>query len=104
MAAAYLQKQGYTIIHRNYRHKRAEIDLIAEKDGLLVFVEVKTRSSDTFGYPEEAVNRRKERMLLHAADTYIQQQKWEKDARFDIIAITLTAPEPIIHHIEDAFH
>lgn len=104
IASEYLQKQGYTILHKNYRYKRGEIDLIAKKESLLVFVEVKTRSTDTFGYPEEAVNLRKERMLLNAADEYIQQQNWKRDIRFDIIAVTLTTPEPFIHHIEDAFH
>jgi len=104
IAARYLLEQGYVILHRDYRYKRAEIDLIAEKDDLLVFIEVKTRSSDKFGYPEEAVNRRKERMLLNAAEVYIHQQKWRKDVRFDIIAITLALPTPLIHHIEDAFH
>lgn len=104
LAAAYLQENGYTIIQRNYRHKRTEIDIIAQKDDLLVFVEVKTRASDLFGYPEEAVNRRKERILLNAAEGYIHRQQWSKDIRFDIIAVTLTEPAPFIHHIEDAFH
>jgi putative endonuclease len=105
LAADYLQKQGYTILHRNYRYKRSEIDIIAVKDGLLIFVEVKTRTTDVFGFPEEAVNRRKERILLNAAEVFIHWRKWEKDIRFDIIAITLSATlPPFIHHIEDAFH
>jgi len=104
LAADYLQKQGYTILYRNYRYRRAEIDVIAVKDAVLVFIEVKTRASDVFGYPEEAVNKRKERMLLNAAEEFILQQNWQKDIRFDIISVTLTQPEPFIHHIQDAFH
>lgn len=104
MAVAYLQKRGYTILHKNYRYKRAEIDIIVLKEDLLIFVEVKTRANDNFGYPEEAVNRRKERMLLNAAEVFVHRQRWTKDVRFDIIAITLTGPDPFIHHIEDAFH
>ena len=102
-AAKYLQKKGYTIVKRNYRHRRAEVDIIAIQDEVLVFVEVKTRSSATFGFPEEAVSARKEAQLLTAADEYIHKAGWEKEVRFDIIAITL-APEMEIHHIEDAFH
>ncbi|MBF9252929.1 YraN family protein [Pontibacter sp. 172403-2] len=103
MAARYLQQSGYTILHRNYRYKRAEVDIIAQKDSLLVFVEVKTRATDVYGYPEEAVSPRKEELLLTAAAAYIEQQNWQHDVRFDIISVTLSAP-PVIHHIEDAFH
>ncbi|GAB3541722.1 YraN family protein [Pontibacter brevis] len=102
-AAAYLQQQGYSIVRRNYRHRRAEVDIIAQKENLLVFVEVKTRSTDRYGYPEEAVNYRKETMILNAAQAFIYKINWQHDIRFDIIAITLHAPVTI-HHIEDAFH
>lgn len=104
LAANYLLKQGYRILNRNYRNKRTEIDIIAQKDGVLVFIEVKTRTTDVFGYPEEAVNRRKEKILLNAAEVYIHKHKWLHDIRFDIISVTLVEPEPFIHHIEDAFH
>lgn len=104
LAAEFLLKQGYAILHRNYRYKRTEIDIIAQKDGVLIFIEVKTRATDVFGYPEEAVNRRKERILLNAAEVFIHRIRWQKDIRFDIISVTLTAPQPFIHHIEDAFH
>ncbi len=103
LAARHLQQQGYAIQARNYRYKRAEVDIIAQKGSLLVFVEVKTRATDTFGYPEEAVNARKEALLLTAASAYIEQQSWQFDVRFDVIAVTLGTP-PVLHHIEDAFH
>ncbi|TXK37186.1 YraN family protein [Pontibacter qinzhouensis] len=102
-AVRYLQEMGYQICCRNFRYKRAEVDVIAQKDGLLVFVEVKTRASDKFGFPEEAVGARKEALLLAAAEEYIYQTNWQHDIRFDIISITL-APTPTVHHIKDAFH
>lgn len=103
LAQNYLQQQGYSILHTNYRYKRAEIDIIAHKSELLVFVEVKTRTTDTFGYPEEAVNSRKEKMLLDAAEAYILAKGWEHEIRFDIVSVTLNTP-PTIVHFEDAFY
>ncbi|WP_162054080.1 YraN family protein [Pontibacter pamirensis] len=102
-AAAYLLQQGYTIVRRNFRHRRAEVDIIAQKENLLIFVEVKTRSTDRYGYPEEAVSAKKETMLLEAAQEFIYKIDWQHDIRFDIIAITLSTPVAI-HHIEDAFY
>ncbi|WP_299760265.1 YraN family protein [uncultured Pontibacter sp.] len=102
-AATYLREQGYTILRQNYRYRRAEIDIIAQKEDLLVFVEVKTRSTNRYGYPEEAVNNRKEAMLLSAAEEFILQEEWQYEVRFDIISVTLGSPLAI-HHIEDAFH
>lgn len=102
-AAAYLQQHGYSIVRKNYRHRRAEVDIIAQKENLLVFVEVKTRGTDRYGYPEEAVDFRKEALLLDAAGAYIEETGWQHEVRFDIISITLTLP-PTVHHIEDAFH
>ncbi|WP_162428275.1 YraN family protein [Pontibacter pudoricolor] len=103
MAQLYLQEQGYTILEKNYRFKRAEIDIIARKDGLLVFIEVKTRTTDLFGFPEEAVGSRKEKLLVNAAEEFIVATGWQQDVRFDIISVTLTTP-PAIVHFEDAFH
>ncbi|MFT2010789.1 YraN family protein [Pontibacter sp. 13R65] len=102
-AASYLIEKGYQLCCRNFRYKRAEVDIIAQKDKVLVFVEVKTRGSDKFGFPEEAVSAKKEAMLLAAAEEYIHQTDWHHDIRFDIISITLSTP-PVIYHIEDAFH
>ncbi len=101
-AAVYLQEKGYTVLHRNYRYRRSEIDLIARQGNVLVFVEVKTRATNAFGFPEEAVTQTKEAMILKAADHYLQTLVWEHHVRFDIIAVTLSTP-PLLHHIEDAF-
>lgn len=103
MAAEFLRRQGYAILERNYRHRRGEIDIVASKSDVLVFVEVKTRSSATFGYPEMAVGAKKETQVLNAAEEYIYKTGWDKEVRFDIVAITLT-PSIEIHHIQDAFH
>jgi putative endonuclease len=103
-AARYLLGQGYTILARNYRYRKAEIDLIVRKGNLLVFVEVKTRSRQDFGYPEEAVSARKIQLFLRTADEYIYRHQWQHDLRFDIIAIQVQGEAYEIHHIEDAFH
>ncbi|MFN3403495.1 MAG: YraN family protein [Cytophagaceae bacterium] len=100
IAASFLQKKGYTIIRRNFRYSRAEIDLIAQKDGIMVFVEVKKRSYNAFGYPEEAVNHSKERRIISAAEHFIYQTDWMGDIRFDIVSVMGDRVE----HFEDAFH
>lgn len=104
MAARYLTQKGYRILARNFRYKRAEVDLITQLNNLLVFVEVKTRSTLTHGYPEEFVTPRKIALLQEAAEAYIHQLNWQHDIRFDIIAVTVTGGEYHFHHIEDAFY
>jgi len=104
MAANYLQEKGYKILRRNYRYKHAEIDLIAEKDNCLVFVEVKTRSSTAFGYPEEFVDDRKAEKIMEGADQFLFEENWQGKVRYDIVAVTLKAGDPQIDHFEDAFH
>ncbi|WP_207433412.1 YraN family protein [Sabulibacter ruber] len=103
-AEAYLAQNGYLVLEKNYRYKRAEVDLIVTKDKVLVLVEVKTRSTNAFGFPEEAVSTRKEAMLQLAADYYIEQRQWQHDVRFDVISILWRSGQPEIMHIEDAFH
>jgi putative endonuclease len=104
LAADFLQQKGYTIVKRNFRHRRNEIDIIARKEGLLVFVEVKARGgSGDWGMPEEAVDRRKASRLISCANAYIFKTDWQADIRFDIIAVEL-GKETLITHFEDAFH
>ena len=103
-AAEYLQKKGYRIVVKNYRHRHAEIDLIAEKDKLLIFVEVKTRSGTGFGMPEEFVNYTKSRLIMKAAEHYIFETDWMFDVRFDIVSVLILPNDNMnIRHIEDAF-
>lgn len=103
MAEEFLINKGYIILERNYRYKRSEIDIIASKESVLVFVEVKTRKSSLFGLPEESVNIQKTHRVLSAAEHYVHETAWEKEIRFDIIAITVGKKIELIH-IEDAFY
>lgn len=101
-AANYLIKKGYRILEKNYRYKRSEIDIIALKEKLLVFVEVKTKTTVAFGYPEDAVNYNKIKKVLEGADHYIYEKDWCLNIRFDVIAINRSTKE--IKHFEDAFY
>lgn len=85
-----LEKDGYRIIEKNFRCKQGEIDIIAEKKGVVCFIEVKARSSESFGLPEEAVTIWKQRRLLAAAYVYLEKKKIKsKDLRFDIVSVDL---------------
>jgi putative endonuclease len=103
LAAAYLSQKGYEILHRNWRNGRAEVDIIARIGNDWVFVEVKTRETDYFGYPEEAVDKAKQKQLQKATDAYIDEFDVQGDIRFDIVAIVLNENKQEVHHIEDAF-
>ncbi|GGK83554.1 YraN family protein [Rufibacter glacialis] len=103
-AEAYLTGLGYRVLEKNYRYKRAEVDLIAVKGKVLALVEVKTRSTHQYGFPEEAVSAKKEEMLQLAAEHYIEQHQWPHEVRFDIVSVLWTQGKPDILHIEDAFH
>jgi putative endonuclease len=98
-----LESKGYEILERNYRFRRAEIDIIALHLNVLIFVEVKALHSFNHGYPEERVNQSKINKLMEAADNYIFAINWNKDIRFDILSINLNAPNKYLH-IEDAFY
>lgn len=104
IAKDYMQKKGYKLINQNYRYKKAEIDLIFQKEGLLIFVEVKFRSNDAFGLPEETVSNDQQDRIVAAAEHYIVETDWQEDIRFDIIAILATKKEFDIQHFEDAFY
>lgn len=104
LAATYLEEKGFTIVCANYRHRRGEVDLVAQKENLLLFVEVKARSGNgAWGMPEEAVGARKAARIIACADAYIFEKDWQGDIRFDIIAIEL-GEKTRITHFEDAFH
>ena len=104
LAVEYLQKKGYRILERNYRFERAEVDIIAEDQEFLVFVEVKARRSTMFGEPEDAVTERKSAQMRKVANGYCLRCGIEDRAcRFDIIAIRYDGKNPTIRHIENAF-
>ncbi len=105
IAAAYLVEKGFTILAQNYRYQRAEVDIIAQKSTLLIFVEVKTRTTNYHGFPEAAITQKKVDLFLLAAEEFIHELNWQYDIRFDVIAISGGNHLPMqIHHIEDAFH
>ncbi len=103
LAALYLEARHYTIIEKNYRYKKAEVDLIVQKDNCLVFVEVKARSRNHYGFPEEAVDAKKATLIIEAADHYIHQINWPHNIRFDVIAVEMTSSVNI-KHFKDAFY
>lgn len=105
IAADFLRGKQYSILHTNWRSGRKEIDIIAMQGQTLVFVEVKTRSGQLFGMPEEAVNRPKEEHLRKVAEHYLEHfMPHAEEVRFDIVAITLTGNNPMeIIHLEDVF-
>ncbi|SER09930.1 YraN family protein [Pedobacter rhizosphaerae] len=104
IAKQHLEAAGFEILDENWTHGKAEIDLIAYKDKLMVFVEVKTRSSVAFGRPEEFVQMAKQKQLEMASLAYIELMNHQHEIRFDIIAITFTKDNHYtLNHIEDAF-
>ncbi len=103
-AVHYLKEKGYTILERNYRAERGEIDVVALDGEVLVFVEVKTKRHDSFGEPETWVDRRKQAQIGKIAQAYIQQHNIDDtDCRFDVIGVVTVDQNTEIHHIEDAF-
>ncbi len=88
-AAAFLQERGYQIVEKNYRERYGEIDLIARDGRYLVFVEVKFRRGAASGYPEEAVDARKQERIRHAATRYLCDRRYPADTpcRFDVVSI-----------------
>ncbi len=102
-AAKYLTGQGYKIIERNYRTRAGEIDLIALHRDVVVFVEVKTRTSDAYGSPELAVNPRKQRRMIKAALGYITYKRLHQvPCRFDVVAIS-NGKDQEVELIQNAF-
>ena len=104
IAKTFLENAGYEILDENWTFGKAEIDLIAYKDKIMMFVEVKTRTSNNFGEPEDFVHNRKQRLLITAADQYIYLMNHQGEVRFDIISILFDkAANYTLKHIEDAF-
>lgn len=104
VAASHLEKHGYRIVARRWSGAGREIDLIAEKDGVVAFVEVKTRSEGALAPPEAAVDWRKQRQIAAAARVAIRS--WPKPAtgyRFDVVSVTWRPSGPRVEHFEDAF-
>lgn len=103
IARNFLQKKKYKILETNWRHEKEEVDIIAMDGEELVIVEVKTRSTDYFGKPEEAVDEAKEKRLITAAEAFIEENDLDVEVRYDIISIILKNNRQEINHIQDAF-
>jgi len=104
MAANHQMKKGFTILQQNWRHTHWEVDIIATKDSILHFVEVKTRRTKKFGHPEEAVSKKKIQNLINAAEEYLYQNPEWKRIQFDILSITMLKGEPVEYFlIEDVY-
>ena len=104
IAIEFLKKDGFEILETNWRHKKLEVDIIAKDGETLVFIEVKTRSTDFFGLPEEYVDYKKEKHLVNAATEYMISVNHEWAFRFDVVAILLRNENDWkVNHIKDAF-
>ncbi len=104
IAENFLQTKGYSLLYRNWKHERKEVDIIAESNGLLIFIEVKTRSASYFGFPEDAVGPKKQDYMKTAAEAFLYANPQYTTIRFDIISIiTQNGAIKEIVHFEDAF-
>jgi len=111
LAAEYLEARGYRILVRNYRFRRAELDLVCylpalpgKGAGELVIVEVKARNTLSYGFPEEAVNRQKQQNLIRGARAFVRERRMERTpCRFDVISIENVDGRFRIDHFENAF-
>lgn len=104
IAKNYLLANGYDIIDTNFKHKTGELDIIAENNGRLVVTEVKTRATDKYGEPYQAVSLRKQRQIIKVTNKYLEGQKKDWDVRFDVISIVKNDRISKIKHIKDAFY
>lgn len=104
LAEDFLRKKGYEILARNFVHQKAEIDIIAKFENFIIVVEVKARATDAFLEPQEAVNKKKIKLLVNAADEYLNSNNLRNEVRFDIITVLHPKDKPpAITHIESAF-
>ncbi len=104
IASNYLIEKNYKILEKNFRHKKGEIDIIAKKNNLIVFIEVKGRKNFTFGTSESFVDNTKENLIIETAEEYIYLNNWKNEIRFDIIAIEGNLKNYKLTHFKDAFY
>lgn len=104
LAAEYLAAEGYRILHRRYRFGRGDVDIIARQGKTLVFVEVKTRASGTYGGPEEAVTPEKIRRIRRIASAYLAGRRLSDcDCRIDVVGVTFEGGRPVLRHTRDIY-
>jgi putative endonuclease len=106
LASHYLEERGYSILARNWRRPGGELDLVASKEGLCVFVEVRSRTGTDQGHPLETVDARKRARVRRAARLYLDEERPQAAVfRFDVVGVTFALDDspPELVHIEDAF-
>lgn len=104
IAARWLARKGWRIIYHRFRNGRRDIDLVAQREALVAFVEVKARSGDEFGDPVEAVDHRKRRELTRSARVWIDRHgRAEETYRFDVVGVLVDGDRVRVKHVEDAF-
>ncbi|AUS05025.1 YraN family protein [Pseudotamlana carrageenivorans] len=103
-AMDYLLKKGYTILERNYRFGKSEVDLIAQINDTLAVIEVKTRSTTAFGNPQDFVKPKQIQRLVYAINHYVTKNNLDVEVRFDIMALVITGKTFQIEHLKDAFY
>lgn len=104
IALDYLISKGYEIVCKNFYYQKAEIDIIAQHQNMIICVEVKTRNSDFFGDPQTFVTPNKIKLLVKAMDAFITENNIQLEARFDIIAILKNKSHEKLTHYENAFY
>ena len=102
-AYRFLVEKGFKVLCRNWRYKKAELDIVTENDGQLVIVEVKTRTSMDFERPQEAVTLKKQRQIILGANAFIEENDIHLECRFDVVSVLILKNKVEIEHIEDAF-
>ena len=104
IAARWLKRKGWRIVYHRFRNGRRDIDLVAERDTVVAFVEVKARKGAEFGDPVEAVHQRKQRELVKSAHVWIDRHgRAEEKYRFDVVGVLMDGERVLVKHVEDAF-
>ncbi len=102
-AQQYLRGRGFEILDTNWRYGKAELDIVALKNGRLHIVEVKTRTSDYFGLPQDFVNKKKIKLLVEAANAYCEAKNLDFEIQFDIVSVLMRHNRPEIDYLPNAF-
>ena len=105
LAENFLVEKNYKILAKNYRYLKAEIDIITQFENQIVIVEVKARATDAFMLPQEAINKKKIRLIVSAANEFLETNNIELETRFDVISVLPNEKGKLeITHIENAFY
>jgi len=102
-ARTFLEQNGYIVLDTNWTSGKNELDIVAQKDGMLVVIEVKSRSTSYFEHPKDAITVAKIRRIVEATNDYLSQKSLDLEVRFDVISVLPNNNDFEIEHIEDAF-